>query len=325
MKIDIARQSLLPALLTLIALAVALGVSVSGDVVPAPAVAAAQIGGVLHKIQGAFPLLSQIVTGLLIFISGWSVGRFSTRYNLYSANSCIAIPLFGIIVYGVLDDGNYLAGITATMLLVLSLGNFIRAHQNGYAFDNIFRASFLLGMLPLISVAALPILLLLPLATILFQRTLREFTVAVIGAILPLFIVCYIGWGQGELFLMPLHQLQLCFESGNMLSALLELRLYELIFIGVIHLLVLGSVLFFLADTYSATMKARAIFLFNIGILLITDAILCLPCATNELLVLTAIPASILLPALFVRIHRAIALPLYLGMLGFVLCELLFQ
>ena len=65
-------------------------------------------------------------------------------------------------------------------------------------------AALYLGLLPLVAPAALPLLLLLPLAVQLFRRTLRELTVALAGVLLPLFVLCYINWGVGGDFAAPL-------------------------------------------------------------------------------------------------------------------------
>ena len=49
---------------------------------------------------------------------------------------------------------------------------------------------------------------------------------------------------------------------------------------------------------------------------LLTAAVLCGPAATPGTVALAAVPSAVLLPFMFVRIHRAIALPLYLLLLA---------
>ena len=58
------------------------------------------------------------------------------------------------------------------------------------------------------------------------------------------------------------------------------------------------------------------LFIFNISALLLTAAALCGPAATPATVALAAVPSAVLLPFMFVRIHRAIALPLYLLLLA---------
>ena len=85
-----------------------------------------------------------------------------------------------------------------------------------------------------------------------------------------------------------------------------------LLMAGGIVLLDLTALFFFLADIYAAGTKPRFILFYNIGILILTLAVLCSPAATPEAFALLAVPSAILIPVFFVRIHRGIALPVYL-------------
>ena len=63
----------------------------------------------------------------------------------------------------------------------------------------------------------------------------------------------------------------------------------------------------------------------NIVLLALTAAVLCGPGAVRTDTTLIAVPAAILLPFLFVRIHRAIVWPLYLILLAFTLISSILQ
>ena len=88
------------------------------------------------------------------------------------------------------------------------------------------------------------------------------------------------------------------------------------VLLGGIFVLDLLALLFFLSDIYALGTKPRLIFIFNISALLLTAAALCGPAATPATVALAAVPSAVLLPFMFVRIHRAIALPLYLLLLA---------
>lgn len=63
--------------------------------------------------------------------------------------------------------------------------------------------------------------------------------------------------------------------------------------------------------------KPRFILIFNIGILAMTLALLCTPSVTPEAFTLTAVPAALLFPVLFLcGLDRRIALPVYLILLA---------
>ncbi|MFQ7502396.1 MAG: hypothetical protein ACLRMJ_03265 [Alistipes finegoldii] len=128
-----------------------------------------------------------------MLFTGMSVGRLTVRYNLYSVGTCLAIPLYGAIACGLAVSGDCLTTFAASALLALATKNFCRSYCNGFGFDAIFRASLYIGLLPLVATAAAPLLILLPLAVMLFRRTLREVAVAVAGLLLPALTLCYVN------------------------------------------------------------------------------------------------------------------------------------
>ena len=171
-------------------------------------------------------------------------------------------------------------------------------------------------MLPLVYAPATPLVLILPLAILLFRRTFREVVVAAAGLILPVLTACYVSWGAGEEFTAPVTALADAVVSGVPLWIFTALPLPSLVMLCIIAALALTALFFFLSDIYAAGTKPRFILIFNIGILVMTLALLCTPSVTPEAFTLTAVPAALLFPVLFVRIDRRIALPVYLILLA---------
>ena len=157
---------------------------------------------------------------------------------------------------------------------------------------------------------------LLPLAVMLFRRTLREVAVAVAGLLLPALTLCYVNWAAGGEFLAQVAEPGSAFIAGTPLSLFLSTPVQNLVLPGAVFLLDLTALLFFLSDIYALGTKPRLKFIFNISALLLTAAALCGPAATPATVALAAVPSAVLLPFMFVRIHRAIALPLYLLLLA---------
>lgn len=254
MKFDIARQPLIPAFMTLFALAVAAmcaGIPVP-DTSGAVREALPLLGGQLARFQAAYPVWSKFAAGFMLLFAGMCTGRISIRYNLYTVGTCLPIPLYAIVACGIATGGNYLAGFAASMLLALATKNYCRAFCNGYGFDAIFRASLYLGLMPLIYAPALPLLLLLPLAVLLFRRTFREVVVATAGLLLPIFTACYVSWGSGAEFTAPLVTVGQSAIEGMPLQLFLDIPLPALVMAGGIVLLDLTALFFFLADIYAA-------------------------------------------------------------------------
>lgn len=334
MQFDIARQPLVPAFVTLAALVVTamchtdahalLPAAPHGAVRP-EGLALPSPGELLTQFQLLRPVWAHLLAGFLLLYTGMVIGRLTIRYNLYAVGTCLAIPLYAIAACGIALSADYLPAAAASALLALSVKHFCRSFCNGYGFDALFRASACLGLLVLVSAAAAPLLLMLPFAVLLFRRTVRECVVAVAGLLLPLLAVCYVNWGAGGDFTAPILALADAFLAGAPLALFRQLPMQALAMLGGITLLTLLAVLFFLADFYAAGTKPRFLLIFHIGVLLLTLAQLFGPAASAALLPLTAVPAAVLLPLLFVRIHRTIALPLYLILLAAAFAAIILQ
>lgn len=278
----------------------------------------------LADFEAHHPGGSRWIGGLLILFTGLCIGRLTARNNLYSVGTCLAIPLYGILLCGI-GDGAFLSSCAAPALLALATKNYARSFRNGFGFDAIFRASLYLGLLPLVAPAALPLLLLLPLAVQLFRRTLRELTVALAGVLLPLFVLCYINWGVGGDFAAPLLLLGRLLTCGPLPTPEALLPLPKLLFTGAAVVLGLLSTLFVFADRYAVGTKPRFILLFACITLILACGSLCSPAATAETVTLLAVPVTLLLPFLFVRVRRPIAAPLYAALLAVAVANVILQ
>lgn len=197
MKPDIIRQPLLLAiasLLVVIAAAMTTGTVIS----PAPeTVISTPLGDLIGLFQERFPRCSRIFCGSLLLLTGILCGRLAVRYGLYPVSSTLTIPLYGLVACGILLGREYLTESVTAFILLLSTQSFFACFRNGYAIGAVFRASFFLGLLPLLYAPLLPLPLLILAAAFCFRRTLREVFVSLCGVILPFLAVCYVAWGQG--------------------------------------------------------------------------------------------------------------------------------
>lgn len=291
----------------------------------APDVLFGMPGTWLTKFRESYPGWSAAIAGLMIVFAGMVLGRMAIRYNLHAVKTCIAMSLFGIVACGLPVGDNYLAAFVAAALLTLSIKNYARAFCNGYGFDGIFRAACYQGMLLVLSPSTAPLVLLLPLAVVLFQRTLREALVGVFGLVLPLAVLCYVNWGAGGSFSAPIRYLGDQITAGAFFSLFSQISIPTRIMLGTVVLLDLFAVMLFLSDLYNVSTKPRFILIFNIGVLLLTAAIVASPASSTDAFALLAIPSAMLLPVLFVRIQYWIALTIYLLLLAGAACGILLQ
>ncbi len=312
MNLNITRMPIIPAFLTLLLAGIAAGVA------PAPGayelVPAAQLGSALLGFEATAPTWSRVFELVALLWAGLLTGRITVRYGLFAANSCIAIPVFGIAAAWVLPATG-LPGAVTLLLLALSTHNFCRSFRNGYAFDNIFRGGLYLGLIPLLYLPATPLLLLLPAAVILFKRTLRELAVALAGMVLPLLTACYLSWTSGGQFAEPLLGIAATFTVDN--NANIWSMPWPALLPGAIMLLLdVAGAITYLNSVYSVGFKARGILALAGCMLLLVTGIALLPCSGPTALLLLAVPTALLTPFLLMRMHRALSLPLYMLLLA---------
>lgn len=206
MKSDIARQPLVPAFLTLLVLGGATAWSFAfADTSAAVVAADPAVGGlvldmparVVVDFQAARPGWARLLATLAFMLAALATGRMTLRHGLYGVSTCLAVPLAGLFMLGLLQGAGSLAVTTGALLLAYSTKNFARSFRNGYAFDALLRGGGYLGLLVVLFPATLPLAALLPFACLLFRRTLREAAVALFGAVLPLLLFAYVNWGPG--------------------------------------------------------------------------------------------------------------------------------
>lgn len=104
MKIDIARQPLVPAFVTLFALAVTAMWGGAGNGVSAGAPETMPLlGGALARFQAAYPVWARLAAGFMILFTGMCTGRIAIRYNLYGVSTCLPIPLYAVVACGIVS------------------------------------------------------------------------------------------------------------------------------------------------------------------------------------------------------------------------------
>ncbi len=301
---NVTRQPLLIALPTLLLLLGALLVRKEGLSFAPEALCAPQtlLQGWLQEVQTAWPRTAQALWFVLTSASALTLGRLGLRYKLYARNNLLPISLYGLVAWGLLFSDDLLCGSLCALLLCRVLRNYCSSYRNGYSFTSTFRGSLYLGMIPLLYAPALPLMLLILLCPLLFRRTLREWIVALTGLLFPLFALCYLHWALTEDLLSPavaIWQGMLTPSGFSLFSGRSIILAIQLV---VILAATLWALFYFLADRYAATTKVRSILTLQAWLLFLGIAMLFLPGTTANLLPLLAVPISLLLPLLFLKL-----------------------
>ncbi len=313
MYFDVARQSFIPAFLTLFVAVVAFVCVFDPVEIVAPTSGMfPPLTAILNQFQAVYPIWTKVLVVWLLVSAGLSVGRIAIRYNLYSVNTCLPIALFAIVCCGGLGRHIVLSEVVALFFLVLAVKNLFRAFRHDYGFDRIFRAGLYLGISILVQPQLMPMLLLLPMGVVVFQRTLREVVVAGVGLLLGPATLCYIHWGCGGDFLDPLLLAWDHFVQGEFFVLFEQLSIAQKVFLALVVLFDLMALGFFFSNIYAVGIKRRYILGFQLGFLVPILLLLCAPSATVGNVALLAIPSAIILPFFWVRTRRIISSFFYL-------------
>lgn len=312
MKPDIIRQPLLLAIasiLVVIAAAMTTGTTIS----PAPeTMISTPLGDLIGLFQERFPRCSRILCGGLLLLTGILCGRLAVRYGLYPVSSTLTIPLYGLVACGILLGQEYLTESVAAFVLLLSTQNFFACFRNGYAIGAVFRASFFLGLLPLLYAPLLPLPLLVLAAAFCFRRTLREVFVSLCSVVLPFLAVCYIAWGQGANPLDTPAGLWHSFVSDSGYRIFANTPPLVPALLGIVLFIVLCAIFFGLISFRTVSIKARGMLTYTILLFTVTGCLIAVPSVTPGLLAVAAVPAALLMPLTFIRIQRTVGTLLYL-------------
>ncbi len=342
MKFDISRQTLFPAALILLALAAcAIGFGPLPTVGAEMAEGSVGVGGaggpdevLTVRLLGAFLTRHTVAGRLLLFVlvvaTGLTIGRTGIRYSLYPAKTCIGISLFGFLGCAMALGENMPVAVFAAYCWARTLFHYLGALRNGYAFDRLFRGSMFLGAVPLLQPALTPLVLVLPLVLLLFKRTLREGIVALAGLLLVPLTAGYICWACGLPFLKPLLPIVRAMHLGGAMPWR-QLPLYTYPVLGLTLLLMIYTLGCFIGDRHNTDNRKLVLLPLLFYLYLFCAALFVVPFDGSSATVLTALAAvvmSLLLPYLFVRLQRGMALAAYaalavLSLLGVVLAFIL--
>ena len=332
MRLNFARQPLIPAFLSLVLLlVVALCHTASGTIAPILRVGVDQAvlpipaaGAALEAFRLAHPNWAHTIGGFLILFSAMTIGRMTARFKLYGINTFVAMPLYALCMMGVVRSEWWFSGLVASTLLTLAVKNFCYSFRNGFSFDATFRGGMYLALLLLVEPKSAPLLLALPIALMQFRRATRESLVALGGLLLPPLTLGYLNWALGGSFIAPFVELYHRFMQGEWLTGMLHAPLTEQIFCGVLLLLNLLSIALFLANSYTLSTRSRHTLLYASYLLLLTVATFLLPAGSIARVALLAVPSALLLPVLLIRIRRSITQILYPLLVVAVLASLYF-
>ena len=163
----------------------------------------APLAELLTRFSRSAPGWSQTIAYAIALWSALATTRLAIRYTIVPTRNYLPTIIYLLTACGLLFPEQSLVAFIGGWLLILSTKHFIASFHKDYRFDNVFRGSFYLGLLPLLYAPALLLMLLAPGLWILYRRSPRECIIGLAGLLLPLFTAAYIYWAMGYPFSYP--------------------------------------------------------------------------------------------------------------------------
>ena len=275
-----------------------------------------------NRFMTTHPLWGKSLAVLLIIITGLTIGRIALRYNLYSVNSALPIPLSFMLALAVGGSAIHLSTLVSLMTFALMIKNYSRSFRSGYTFDACFRGGMYLGLMVLFSPAALLIILLFPLALFFFHRTLREAVVSMVGLLTAPLALGYTNWAMRGDFTAPFLRIGEQLMAGEFASLFTSFRIPStpiLIGVGILTLLGIFSLM---ANIYSVGTKPRFILLYAVSAIITTALLPITPAVTEAELSFVALPAALIITGLMIRLSRIVSSAIYLTLIAVTLLSI---
>lgn len=272
---------------------------------------AVPLGELLQRWQTSWPTLSIFVWAFALMFAGMDAGRYGPKYSLYPAYTLMAMPIFGVLAAAVMVSGEYLLSSVAMLLMLFATKYLQRCIMRTDSYSDLSLAMLLFGILPLTFAPSALLYVVMPLLVLVVRSSWRDWVVAVSSLIFPLLSVSYWSWCAGDGFLTVTQSLYDSVFMSSEFSLFSTLTPASILLLGVAILMALCSVSLIISDRYSLKVKSRAVMRFNALMLVATVAMVALPSSTATVFALIAMPASMLIPLIFVRMGVGFTETLY--------------
>lgn len=266
----------------------------------------------LIGFQHAWPVLSAVLSAVMIVYAGLSLTRAALRHYLYPAHTLVGIPLTGIAVCGCGLSAEYLPTAVLLLLTAMIWKRLYACFGRDRIVPQLFPAMVCLGCMPLLYAPMTAFVVLLIPIIVLCRLSPRSCVAAVAGAVLPVFVVSYLGWAGGGEFGATAYGLWRQMLTPADFDVESYLTAARLALLGMLLFAAICSVLLYRSDRFAVGVMARKIWNFTITVMLLGIGLFAAMPSTSEMSVaVIALVASTLMPMFFVRMENYISTTLY--------------
>lgn len=260
------------------------------------------IGAWVDSFQSAYPIWGWILSAVVMIMNGVAIGKLTTALGLYHIRTTVSIPLYAIISCGIFIASDSLVVALATYFTVQMFRYLCGGYVRGTDFNYAFYAGLCAGLAPLLYAPTTLLVILLPIAILMFGFSWREVVVMTIGLIFPLGATSYIDWLMGGEFSATAIGLLNALVYPCDYTPWASESVVALTMMGLAAFATICSIAAFVGEKRSVSVRPRTIITFCIILLIVAGSLFLLPSATAGLFAIVAIPISILIPIFLMRL-----------------------
>ena len=182
-------------------------------------------------------------------------------------------------------------------------GGYVRGTDLNYA----FYAGLCAALAPMLYTPALPLVVLLPVAILMFGLSWREVVVMFVGLLLPFATLCYVNWLCGGDFATPVVEFFEALVCPSHYTLWGSESVVALTMMGLLLFVVLCGIASMVGDKRSVAVRQRTVLAFHVVVFVVACAAFMLPSATAGLLMLVALPAAVLMPVVLMRLSDGVS------------------
>lgn len=251
--------------------------------------------------------------------AGIVTAQICTRFGLYYNHCLLSMPLFGVAACGIFIGADPLSPAVAALLTAAAIYCLGSGYLRDESLEMMLYAGLCMGLLPMLFAPGLLLTLMAVAAIFIFSLSAREIFVLLCSMCLIPFAVCYVTWAFGGDFTAPVQSLWQAFAGNSHSQAFGCDAVAALTLAGLAGFDIVCSAAIFFDDRYAMAVKPRGILFFIITVSLAAAAMFVLPSASTAVFAPAAVPLSMLMPLLFLRIRQGWAMALYCSTFAVVL------
>ncbi len=144
------------------------------------------LAALLTRFSAEWPWIAAVAAALIVVWTLLVVVQLTVKYAPAASRNYLPAQIFLVGAAGVVISGEAPAALTAALLLVLAMRQFVFSLHKEYRFSEVFHAGFYMGLIPLLyAPAAVPALAAVVAALSIYRRSGREAVVCFAGFLLP--------------------------------------------------------------------------------------------------------------------------------------------